>query len=295
MKETQKLDFAIIGVQKSASTTLQHWLQKHPSLFLLDGEKACFETPDFERNQVKYPLDFSKAEKNALLGIKRPKILHDATALYRLKMHAPEIKVIIILRDPVDRFISAYFHLMRYSQIPVLDINKSILEMFHGNYLSKFPMSQTLLLYGLYHPHLEILRGWFNSDRFLILTNKEMKERSLQTLKRVTDFLGVDPMSVPVGSDLNVAHYNYNIARVNLLANIFSYKYSAGRLRLEVRRNKLFRKIGSGVSLIGKNYFKNHLNSNKILTDESLKLLRQYYQNDKDSLISSTFKDKVYW
>ncbi|MCS3824361.1 sulfotransferase [Salinibacter ruber] len=97
-------DFAIIGAQKSATTFLQRCLQAHPEVFIPAGELADFEDPqyaDFEIDQFKQ--HFAPGQDAAAVGLKRPSYLHEPNVPERLAHHLPDLKLIVALRDPIER------------------------------------------------------------------------------------------------------------------------------------------------------------------------------------------------
>ena len=120
-----KLDFAIVGAQKAGSTFLLKNLRDHPSVFMPNGEVPYFENPDFY-GPNKLEFYFNKKNKKNILGIKRPNYLNKKEVPSRLIENNPNIKIIIFLRNPVDRVISAYYHGMKMGLLPLLEINEGL-------------------------------------------------------------------------------------------------------------------------------------------------------------------------
>lgn len=125
--------FAIIGAQKSASTFLQKQLQAHPDIFLPDGELATFEDPQYEDYDPQiFASHFSPDWDAKALGLKRPSYLHEPEVPRRLARHLPGIKLIVSLRDPVDRAVSAYFHQVRHNFAPLVEVNRGLENILDG-------------------------------------------------------------------------------------------------------------------------------------------------------------------
>ncbi|MDT0684525.1 hypothetical protein RM543_17775 [Roseicyclus sp. F158] len=82
------LGFAIIGVQKASITSIQDYLHAHPAVCLPMGEIPCFESPDYEQ---------------APASVQRSNIFPDHLAVQRLMRHSPGCKLIVVLRDQVER------------------------------------------------------------------------------------------------------------------------------------------------------------------------------------------------
>ncbi|ASK89174.1 sulfotransferase domain-containing protein [Sphingorhabdus sp. SMR4y] len=292
-----RIDFAIIGAQKSASTAVQHYLHNHPSLYLPLGELACFESPDFEQGRVARQLDFSGAADGQLKGIKRPTIFTDIVAIDRLKDHSPDCKMIMVCREPVSRFVSHYFHLMNSAKLPVMEINRAIHAMFHGNYLSKHISGMALLRNGIYHSSLTHVREVYGPDSIFITSQKAIQQDFGTVMQRLCTFLQVpfDPDQIQEKREKNVGSYDYRRAFFRKLPNALTYNYSLGRSRKEYRPSQLLRNIGRGFSfLFGKWPFTNPVPHKDILTPESKVLLQEYYKADRENL-QREFPDVLYW
>jgi hypothetical protein len=292
-----RIDFAIIGAQKSASTAVQYYLHNHPALYLPLGELACFESPDFEQGRVARQLDFSGAADGQLKGIKRPTIFTDVMAIDRLKYHSPDCKMIMVCREPVGRFISPYFHLMNSAKLPVMEINRAVKAMFHGDYLSKHMSGTALLRNGIYHSSLTHVREVYGADSIFITSQNAMQQDFDRVMQRLCTFLQVpfDPDQIQEKREKNVGSYDYRRAFFRKLPNALTYNYSLGRSRKEYRSSQLLRNVGRGFSfLFGKWPFTNPIAHKDVLTPESKSLLREYYKADREKL-KREFPDVIYW
>src|SRR5271166_1577090 len=115
-------DFAIIGAGKSATTWLHMGLRKHPEIFLPENETPFFEDPYYCESDLR-PLfsELRAARGYATVGIKRPNYLCTPGCADRLAKHIPRARLIAMLRNPVERAVSQYFHLVRSGRLPVED------------------------------------------------------------------------------------------------------------------------------------------------------------------------------
>jgi hypothetical protein len=108
-------DFFIIGAQKSGTTSLHRYLQRHPDVFLSDPKEPHF----FSR-----PGDWPQGEEGyraLFAGAGTAKAVGEASTTYTMYPFYPEVperltklvarpRLIYLLRDPVDRMRSAYQH-----------------------------------------------------------------------------------------------------------------------------------------------------------------------------------------
>jgi len=128
-----QVTFAIIGAQKSATTFVQRCLQAHPNVFLPSGELAAFEDPDYASFDAEaFDEHFAAGRNVNAIGLKRPNYLHQADVPTRLYRHLPHAKLIVVLRDPIHRAISAYFHQVRHGFAPAKEINTGLLAILDG-------------------------------------------------------------------------------------------------------------------------------------------------------------------
>lgn len=102
-------NFLIIGAQKSATTFLLRCLREHPDVFVPSGEIPFFEDPDYSQGDIEsFARLFARGCHKKAVGLKRPNYLHKPECPERIHRHIPSARLIVILRDPIERAISAY-------------------------------------------------------------------------------------------------------------------------------------------------------------------------------------------
>ena len=151
------IDFIIIGGQKCGSTYLQNIISDHPAVNMIPGETPYFENPDYDQ-YGKDALDILPKKISMLTGCKRPTYLSKAEVPSRIHSYNSEAKIIVILRNRIDRFKSAYFHYMNQGFIPIKPINKGIINLLDGSWKDKYPRSSEILEFGLYYEGLKRYR-----------------------------------------------------------------------------------------------------------------------------------------
>ena len=117
-------NFVIIGAQKSASTFLQVCLSEHPDVFMPPGETPFFESPDYENSDISRLESLFNNRSESKLGIKRPSYIGKPEVPKRIEYHLPDAKLIAVLRNPIDRAVSAYFHYINNGFIPCINLEK---------------------------------------------------------------------------------------------------------------------------------------------------------------------------
>ena len=165
-------DFMIIGAQKSASTYIQQCIAEHPEVYLKKGETALFEEKyNFNKKFEDFKNTFAKGINKKAYGIKRPNYLAIDNVPGRIANHIPGIKLIVVLRNPVDRALSAYYHYMRYGFIPVFPIHEGLPKLIRGEYKQKYPRSKEIINFGFYYNHISRYLQYFNDNQLLIILN----------------------------------------------------------------------------------------------------------------------------
>jgi len=100
-------DFVIIGASRSATSWLQRNLQQHTTLFMPGAETHYFSR-FFERGPEWYASFFAPARAHQILGERSNSYLHDPKTPERLRSALPNIRLIVQLRNPIERAYSDY-------------------------------------------------------------------------------------------------------------------------------------------------------------------------------------------
>jgi len=193
----------IIGAMKSGTTSLHAYLAQHPEIFMSEPkEPSWFLTRDQLRQW--YPSmeeqGFWKGEERYLhlfAGAGGRKVVGESSTSYtklpqidgvveRLARFNPEARFIYIMRDPVERTISHYWHMVR-NRDERRDILTAIRDEPHFRDVSHYAMQL--------EPYL---RTW-GRDRILIMTTEELAADPREAVRRVFTWLGVDQTFIPPG------------------------------------------------------------------------------------------------
>lgn len=222
-------DFLIIGSTKCGTTSLHGWLSEHP--FVAGSKKEIhFFNMNYYQGADWYRCYFPhRHEVQAFAGEHgRPFLVGEATASYlahywtpqRAAKLLPEARLVVCLRDPVDRAYSQYHYFRRRGSEPLESFEEAIAaeeERLHGeeareiadpHYHSWRVFRWGYLRTSRYAEHLERWFEVFPRDQFLILNfERELAVAPERTLERVHDFLGLPPHSSALPT-LNAGSYN---------------------------------------------------------------------------------------
>lgn len=199
MATDRRPDFIIIGATKSATTWLQQCLQQHPKVFM-PGPELHYFSRCYDKGHDWYRAQFDGAEPDQLIGEKSNSYLDETPAETRLKDYAPEARLIIQLRNPIERAYSDYCMLLRRGEVD-RDIER---------YLGvDSPLRTRLLDSGLYYRHLSRYLALFPRDQLLVTFYDDMRRRPAELLDQVGRHVGLDtPVSAVSESGRKVKDRN---------------------------------------------------------------------------------------
>ncbi|MBV1861518.1 MAG: sulfotransferase domain-containing protein [Nannocystaceae bacterium] len=184
-------DFLLIGGMKCGSTTLHDYLVNHPKLAEPQYKEPGFFSRDerFSLGLDWYRSVFASAQEGQLAFesstcyTRHP---HFGEVAPRIHEHLPDIKLVYIMRHPVDRLYSHYRHAMlerhKKNAGPVVSLEAALSE--DSEYFDA----------GCYLRQIREFTAHYDRDRFFFLTLEQLKAEPDPTLGRLQEFLGVEPV-----------------------------------------------------------------------------------------------------
>lgn len=245
-------DAFVVGAQKAATTSLYHYLDQHPDVWMAPRKEPHFFSdyrtrtwrdgaPDPEALEAYLDL-FRDAPDVPVVGEASASYLCDPAAPGRIAARVPDAAIVVSLRDPVERAHSHY--LMNRGnpghQRPLLDI----LEEVQGEANHEVD-DWAFLREGFYAEPLERYLDAFGSDRVHVLLVADLQADPEGTLRDLARFLDVDPDPM-ADVDFDLRFNPYGEARNRL----------AGRLRKSLAVRDLARRV---VPLRLRRWVDNHL------------------------------------
>lgn len=177
------IDFIIIGAAKSATTWLQEQLQSDPAVYMPDPELHYFSR-EYSRGEDWYLSQFSEKGFGRTVGEKSNSYLYVPEAAARLHRHLPHAKLIVQLRNPVERAYSNYCMLFRRGEVGA-DI---------GNYIDPSQgENMRFLVAGNFASHLQSYIDLFGREALLILFMEGVLDDPETQMSRARAHLGLPP------------------------------------------------------------------------------------------------------
>ena len=107
-------NFIVIGTQKGGTTSLYEVLKKHPGIYLNDRKELHYFSTEYNNELKWYSDHFKEAKRNQKCGDITPFYLFHKESAKRIRDTTPNARLIVLLRDPVERTLSQYFHARRH-------------------------------------------------------------------------------------------------------------------------------------------------------------------------------------
>lgn len=197
-------DFLILGAQKAGTTALYAYLREHPDLTGPLWKEVSFFDRHFARGVAWYRGNFPLRSRGRIVGEASPSYLFHPLAPARAAAVVPEARLIVLVRDPVERAYSHYRHEVALGResLAFEDALDREEERLDGElermgadprYFSHAWWKHTYLARGRYAEQLERWLARFPSERLLVVSNDELAARPGETYGRVLAFLGVPP------------------------------------------------------------------------------------------------------
>jgi hypothetical protein len=211
-------NFVIIGAQKSASSFLQACLAEHPDIYIPHEEIPFFESPDYEEHTINDLRRILEGRQEKCLGIKRPNYIGKSEVPSRLEYHLPNAKLIAVLRNPIERAISAYFHQIRSGTIPPFKFESGIKKILQDKYFNnQYKRAHEIIEFGLYYKYLSQYSHFLKNNQLLIFLHEDIKREPLKSVKKAYNFLDISADYIPKSLASQPQMVLYNLTRLRFL------------------------------------------------------------------------------
>lgn len=208
-------DFLIVGAQRCGTTSLYNALSEHPDVDRALTKEVRFFDVQYERGLGWYCSNFpsvaarrrhhDRTGQRLVVGEASPDYLYYPEVPARIAHDLPEALLVVVLRDPVDRAFSHYWHQVHrgYETLPfelaldqeagrIGDLSRGVgFGAHHFSYLTR----------GHYAEQLEHLFAHVPRTQVLVLFSDELFRDPARQVREVCDFLGLaawKPEAFPV-------------------------------------------------------------------------------------------------
>jgi hypothetical protein len=199
-------DFLIIGAQKAGTTALYAYLRRHPAITGPSWKEVSYFDRHYDRGEPWYRGNFPNRvrARGKLVGEASPSYVFHPLGPERVRRLVPDVRLIALVRNPVDRALSQYHHEVALGREPLsfedaLDAEDERLRgeeerlLTDPRYFSRAWWSHTYKSRGRYAEQLERWLAVFPREQLLILPSEDLGADPEQTHALVLDFLAAAP------------------------------------------------------------------------------------------------------
>jgi Sulfotransferase domain len=225
---SRRPDFFIVGAPKAGTSSLYKYLSQHPNIFLSEPKEPHFfhnrRAPGSpvlgEKNLEEYLRLFEGVPDNVRAGEASTSYLYSANAAREIKEVCPDAKIMMILRNPVDRAYSQYWNHVRdgNEQLSFEEALRDEPERIENRrWCGSYYVAG-----GRYAEQVARYLDDFGRDAVKVYLFEELKRDAPGVCRDAFSFLGVDP-DVPI--DTREAYNRSGPPRSTLLSSL-SYRLS---------------------------------------------------------------------
>ncbi len=207
-------NFLVIGAGKAGTTSVDLYLQEHPQIYMshvkepnffaLEGEKIDFRGPKAENLINSWSVNSEEKYLELFRGVKDEKAIGEISPLYlyspkapgRIKHYIPNVKLIAILRNPVERAFSAYVYLLGESRESCKDFAQA-LSLEEKRISANWEWIWHYQNLGFYYKQLKRYFDTFDHEQIRVYLFEDLHKNPVGLLQDIFQFIGVDNSFVP--------------------------------------------------------------------------------------------------
>jgi len=176
--------FLSIGVEKAGTSWLFEVLREHPEVFVPIAKDLKFFNQRYDKGLDWYFKFFQGAGNSKAIGELTNEYCLSPQYAQRIKRHLPDVKLIVCLREPVERLVSRY-------------INTKTETMHRGTSFEDFAKLPEMLRESDYLANLKPFYEIFSADQILVSFFDDLNRNPAAFISRIYEFIGVTPDFMP--------------------------------------------------------------------------------------------------
>ncbi|MFW6295812.1 MAG: sulfotransferase family protein [Halothece sp.] len=202
-----KPNFLIIGAARSGTTSLHSYLQQHPQIYMPDWKEPSFfcqlginpsDRPDGIADFETYYSLFNEVSNEIAIGEASTLYIYYKNAPIQIKKHLPNVKLIALLRNPVDRAYSSFLHSVGPIANPLTNFRQAIkARQNKTDDIIGDSLGINSLGMGFYYTQLKRYYECFDHHQIKVYLYEYFKEKPISILQDIFNFLEVDSNFLP--------------------------------------------------------------------------------------------------
>ncbi len=208
----ERLDFIVAGAQKCGTTALHYQLEKHPQIALPNKEELHF-FDDEERfakgvNYQDLHDSFHPPSRAFIAGESTPAYLYWRPTMERIWNYSKEIKLIVLVRNPVDRAFS-HWNMQRERGYDTLDFLDAV-RAEQQREKEAAPSQARRFSYigrGLYGEQIGRVLKYFPREQLKVVRSEELRSDFAGAMNAIFNFVGAEPLRNVRNKERNPIRY----------------------------------------------------------------------------------------
>lgn len=177
-------NFLYIGPDKAGSTWIHRVLSWHPMIFMTPVKDIYFFDRYYARGFKWYLKHFSGVKDELVIGEVSHDYLYSLEACERIAENLPDVKLMVCLREPIERAFSSYLHLLKHGAIKC-------------NFEEAIEKEPSLIEHGMYAEYLHRYIEIFGKKRICVAVFDELRQDPNGFAKGLFGYLGVNSHDLP--------------------------------------------------------------------------------------------------
>lgn len=289
------VDFICVGAQKAGTTAFYDLIKQHPKIQMSDKKEVHYFDIDenFQKGLSWYNSFFVGGESEILRGECTPDYMLYGYVPERIfETFGKEIKLIFLLRNPVERAFSQFnFHKMKgveFREDFIQAIGEEKLNLTNNEYIHWYEPAYYIER-GLYYNQIKRFLDLFPKENLLFLTYDELfKTEHEKTMSQVCSFLGLEPVKLENKAKSNQSYVPKKGMKGRILNGLRKNKWILNTVKKLIPKKIYFYFRSVFVSKLQKR-------PDKISREEQDRLLHKYYLEDIKRLEKAISKDLSFW
>ena len=272
------------GAGKSGTTSLYHYLNQHPDIFMAKAKEVHFFSNHYDKGVSWYTDNFKGAHSAKIVGEFSTSYMLNPAVPERIFDLLPEAKLIFVFRNPIERAYSNYWFSV---SIGTQDENITFSEAIRNDLgYTKYVAS------GFYYHHLQKFLKFYHPSNMYIMLTEDLKTNPLHQLRACYQFLNVDPSFQP---DVERA-YNVTVSTNTHWKTSAFRMWTSYKKKIKPSIQWLPNHIRRNLSFLEKNLAKNLIGQKRPnLSSEDRYYLKDIYREHNEKLANFLDRSLVHW
>jgi len=230
MDEKDRINFLIVGSQKSGTSALDKYLREHSEIEMgIKKELHFFDNEEIFKNEVNYDIyhkNFS-SDISKVKGESTPIYMYWTPSLGRIYEYNPNMKIIAILRNPITRAFS-HWNMERDRDADSESFPIAI-RTENERCRTALPLQHRVYSYtdrGFYSEQIRHIWKYFPKEQTLFIKQDDLKKKPQEVLSHISSFLNISPFYTIEQKDVHSRPYINKLSDEDyaFLSNLYFYE-----------------------------------------------------------------------